>query len=224
MKKLLILLLLVFVACEIEYDGETKLIVKGVILDENNNPISNQNIKLFVSRESASIPFVFYLPSENNFIGKTKTNLSGEFIMAIPKPTNNYSEILLVINEDQNQYNRKQLRNIQIDDFENSELNIGIRKIYNTSNLVNLEVTINQTNFNKELIKIEYLGEIANEIEYLNPLEGSNLYYEKKKKVSKNQSLTIRYTLKNYSTNENEIVEDTILIDSSPVINYTLNF
>ena len=144
--------------------------------------------------------------------------------MAIPKPTNNYSEILLVINEDQNQYNRKQLRNIQIDDFENSELNIGIRKIYNTSNLVNLEVTINQTNFNKELIKIEYLGEIANEIEYLNPLEGSNIYYELNKKVSKNQSLTIRYTLKNYSTNENEIVEDTILIDSSPVINYTLNF
>ena len=59
---------------------------------------------------------------------------------------------------------------------------------------------------------------------YLNPLEGSNIYYELNKKVSKNQSLTIRYTLKNYSTNENEIVEDTILIDSSPVINYTLNF
>lgn len=224
MKKLLIILLLVFVACEIEYDGETKLIVKGIILDENNNPISNQNIKLFVTRESSSIPFVFYLPSESNFIGRAKTNLLGEFIMAIPKPTNNYSEILLLINDDANQYNKKQLRNIQIDDFENSELNILSRKIYNTSNLVHLEVTINQTDFSKELIKIEYIGNLANEVEYLNPLEGSNLYYELNKKVSKNQSLVIRYTLKNYNTNENEVVEDTILIDSSPLVNYTLNF
>lgn len=224
MKRILCLLLLVLVSCEIEYDGETKLLVKGIIIDENNNPITNHDIKLFVSRASASVPFVFYLPSESNFIGKATTDSNGVYTMVIPKPKSNFSEILMLINEEQNQYNQKQLRNIQIENFINYELNLGVKKIYDVSNLVHLIVTPNQINSNKELIRIEYIGEIVNEIEYLNPLETNYLYYEVNKKVRKNQNLVIRYTLKNYSTNADEIIEETIIIDASPTINYTLNY
>lgn len=224
MKRILCLLLLVLVSCEIEYDGETKLLVKGIIIDENNNPITNQDIKLFVSRASASVPFVFYLPSESNFIGKATTDSNGVYMMVIPKPKSNFSEILMLINEEQNQYNQKQLRNIKIEDFVNFELNLGVKKIYNVSNLSLLTVTPNQINSNKELIRVEYVGEVANEIEYINPLATDNLYYEMTKKVRKNQNLVIRYTLKNYSTNADEIIEETVIIDSSPVLNYTLNY
>ncbi|MFD2909340.1 hypothetical protein ACFSX9_11440 [Flavobacterium ardleyense] len=224
MKKIVILLLFVFTACEIEYDGETKLIVKGIILDDNNDPIKNKDIKLFVSRESASNSFVWSVPSESNFIGKAKTNSDGAFTLAIPKPKANYSEIIIVINEQQNQYNEKQLRNIQVDNFINYELNLGIQKIYDISNLALLTVTANRINTNKELVRIEYIGEVANEIEFLNPMEINYLYNEINKKVVKNQNIIIRYTLKNYATNVDEIVEDTILIDSSPLINYNLNY
>ena len=224
MKRILCLLLLVLVSCEIEYDGETKLLVKGIIIDENNNPITNHDIKLFVSRASASVPFVFYLPSESNFIGKATTDSNGVYTMVIPKPKSNFSEILMLINEEQNQYNQKQLRNIQIENFVNFELNLGVKKIYNVSNLSLLTVTPNQINSNKELIHIEYIGEVVNEIEYLNPLETNYLYYEVNKKVRKNQSLVIKYTLKNYTTNADEIIEETVIIDSSPVLHYTLNY
>lgn len=224
MKKILCLLLLVFVSCEIEYDGETKLVVKGIILDDNSNPIPNQDIKLFVNRESASNPFLWSVTSESNFIGKAKTNSDGGFVIVFPKPKSNYSEISVLINEEQNQYCEKQLRNITIENFINYELNLGTKKLYDFSNLVQLTVTPNQINSNKELIRIEYIGELANEIEFLNPLETNNLYYEMNKKVRKNQNLIIKYTLKNYATNTNEIVEETIIIDASPTINYTLNY
>lgn len=218
------MLLLVLVSCEIEYDGETKLLVKGIIIDENNNPITNQDIKLFVSRASASVPFVFYLPSESNFIGKATTDSNGAYTMVIPKPKSNFSEILMLINEEQNQYNQKQLRNIKVEDFVNYELNLGIRKLYDLSNLVQLTVTLNQINATKQLIGIEYIGELANEIEYITPLETNDTYSELHKKVRKNQNLVIRYALRNYATNTNEIVEETIIIDASPTINYTLNY
>lgn len=218
------MLLLVLVSCEIEYDGETKLLVKGIIIDDNNNPITNQDIKLFVSRASSSVPFVFYLPSESNFIGKATTDSNGAYTMVIPKPQSNFSEILILINEEQNQYIQKQLRNIQIENFINYELNLGVKKIYNVSSLSLLTVTPNQINSNKELIRIEYIGEVANEIEYINPLATDYQYYEMTKKVRKNQNLVIRYTLKNYSTNADEIIEETIIIDASPTINYTLNY
>ena len=48
MKKILILMLLVFISCEIEYDGETKLVVKGTVKNQDNQSISNQDVKLFV--------------------------------------------------------------------------------------------------------------------------------------------------------------------------------
>ena len=46
MKKILVLLVFIFTSCQIEYDGETKIVVKGKIVDGNNNPIINKEVNL----------------------------------------------------------------------------------------------------------------------------------------------------------------------------------
>lgn len=212
------------IGCEIEYDGETKLVVKGKLLNENNEAINNQEINLFVERSSSSIPFIFYLPSESNFIGKTKTNENGEYTMVIPKPTSNYSEIILTINDLENQYNKKQYRNIKIDNFINYEFNLGTTKLYQKTNLSYLNVTLNQITPYYQLQKIEYIGAFANEIEYVNPLEENYIYFETNVLVKKNQTVVIKYTVKNYSTNENLIFEQNVIIGNENETNYILNY
>jgi protocatechuate 3,4-dioxygenase beta subunit len=46
MKILLIILIFIIIACEIQYDGETKIILTGKIIDKTGNPISNKNIEI----------------------------------------------------------------------------------------------------------------------------------------------------------------------------------
>ena len=64
MKKFFILFVIILSSCAIEYDGETKIVVKGKVVDYNNNPIINKEINLFVSRNEIYFPLMFFAPSE----------------------------------------------------------------------------------------------------------------------------------------------------------------
>ena len=103
---------MIFSSCGIEYDGETKIVIKGKVVDSDNNPIINKEVNLFVIRESSGFPFIFYSPSEENNIGKATTNSKGEYIMVIPQPKNNFTEIIVETNSSNNSLNPKQYRNI----------------------------------------------------------------------------------------------------------------
>jgi hypothetical protein len=224
MKKILILMLLAFISCEIEYDGETKLVIKGTVKNQDNQSISNQDVKLFVSRNSSYLPFVFYYPSESNFIGTTSTDEFGNFTMVIPKPNKNYSEIIVEVNDDSNSLNAKRIVNIVTENFENFELNFGTFKLYSKSDLCQLNIRLNQINPENEILKIEFEGDIANEIIYYNQPEDYNYYYETNKNIKKNQTIILKYTVKNHLTNTTSIEENLIQIDNSNEINYTLNY
>jgi hypothetical protein len=224
MKKILILMLLAFISCEIEYDGETKLVVKGTVKNQDNQSISNQPIKLFVSRNSTYLPFVFYYPSEYNFIGTTLTDEFGNFTMVVPKPNKNYSEIIVEVNDDSNTLNAKRIVNIQTGNFLSYELNFGTFKLYSKSNLCKFNLILNQINLENEILKIEFVGDIANEIVYYNQPEDYNYYFETNKNVKKNQTIILKYTVKNHVTNTTSIEENLIPIDNSSEINYTLNY
>ena len=134
-------LLFLFISCGIEYDGETKLVIKGKILLENNLPLTNHEVKLFVRQEASGIPFIFFIPSETNFIGRATTNANGEYTMVIPKPKSNNNEIIVEINSNTT-FNKRQVRNIDIDDFSNFEILVATDKLYLRENLSQLFINL----------------------------------------------------------------------------------
>lgn len=225
MKKIIfILLVLTTISCEIEYDGETKLVIKGNVKNENSDVINNKEIKLFVTRNSSYLPFIFYYPSETNFIGKVFTDDSGNFTMVIPKPKNNFDEIIVEINDESNLLNSKRIVNIQTDNFNNYELNLGEFKLFNKSNLCHLQIIPNQINPENELLELSYEGDIANEIIFYNLPDAHSYYYEIEKKVSKNQTLLLNYKIKNYITNVISTQQTPIIIDNSNELTFNLNY
>lgn len=224
MKKILIVLFVLLTSCGIEYDGGTKIVVKGKITTSDNLPLENQEVNLYVSRDDAYIPFLYYSPSETNFIGKTLTNRNGEYTIVIPKPTNNFSEIIVETNSNSNNLNRKQFRNIQNSNFTNFELILPNSILFNKSDLTILSIELNNVNPENELKKIELIGILPNEIEFINSLENEEYFFDFNRLVKKNQTIVLRYTVFNYNTNATTIQDENIIIDGSNEITYTLNF
>ena len=221
---LLFFLLMISLSCEIEYDGETKIVLKGKITNQNNESIANQTIKLYVTRDATYVPFLFYYPSETNLIGIAKTNNLGNFTIVIPKPTSNYNEIILDINEDSNDFNSKKIVNIKTTDFNSYELNLNTTKLYYKADLCRLKITPNNVNPGNELLSINIEGEVANEISYFNLPEEYGYYYETQKNVLKNQTIQLVYKYKNYGTNTIISNQVSIPIDNSNMIEYTFNY
>ena len=224
MKKIIILLVLILSSCGIEYAGGTKIVIKGKVVDSDNNPIENKEINLFVSRESYGFPFLFYVPSEENNIGKAITNSMGEYTIVIPKPSNNFTEIIVETNSDLNNLNRKQFRNIQNSNFINFELVLPTSVLYKNSDLATLNVNPNNVNPSNELRKVEFIGILPNEFVYFNPIENEQDYIDFNRLVKKNQTIILRYTVFNYITNTSIIQDENIVINNSNQINYTLNY
>lgn len=224
MKKIIILLVLILSSCGIEYAGGTKIVIKGKVVDSDNNPIENKEINLFVSRESYGFPFLFYVPSEENNIGKAITNSMGEYTIVIPKPSNNFSEIIVETNSNSNNLNKKQFRNIQNSNFINFELVLPTSVLYKNSDLATLNVNPNNVNPSNELRKIEFIGVLPNELVYFNPIENELDFIDFNRLVKKNQTIILRYTVFNYITNTSIIQDENIVINNSNQINYTLNY
>jgi hypothetical protein len=224
MKKIVILLVFVLSSCGIEYAGGTKIVIKGKVVDSDNNPIENKEINLFVSRESYGFPFLFYVPSEENNIGKAITNSMGEYTIVIPKPSNNFSEIIVETNSNSNNLNRKQFRNIQNSNFINFELVLPTSVLYKNTDLATLNVNPNNVNPSNELRKIEFIGVLPNEFVYFNPIENELDFIDFNRLVKKNQTIILRYTVFNYITNSTIIQDENIVINNSNQINYTLNY
>lgn len=224
MKKIAILLFFsLFYSCEIQYDGDTKLVIKGKISDRNNIPLANKSINVYVSRESMSIPFVFYIPSESNYIGKATTDSNGNYTIVIPKPTN-FTEIIVETNDNSNDLNPKQFRNIQLSNFINYQYLVPNTKLYQKSSLTNLNVFLNNINPNIELLNIEYLGNIPNEMEMINPFVNTYGNFTLNLNVEKNQTIILKYTIKDHSNNTISVLQQNVTIDNSNSINYTLNY
>ena len=224
MKKLFLLLLVpLLFGCDIQYDGNTKLVVKGSVVDENNNPITNKVVNLYVSRTAFTFPFILYIPSETNYIGKATTDSNGNYVMVIPQPSN-FSEIIVETNDESNQLNGKQFRNINLSNFTNFQFTAPTSKLYLKSNLANLTVNLNNINSSTELLKLEYIGNIPNEIELINPLVEDYPNFIQNINVAKNQTVILQYKTINHLTNVTATNQVNITIDNSNTVNYTLNY
>src|SRR5690606_12386584 len=128
-------------ACSLIYDGESRLLIKGKILDENGNPMPNVNVSAHAKKDG----IMFFTPSENDLISYDLTDDSGNFEMMFPSPINE-DEIAVFINYDglNPTYSKTVFYNIQNSNFGNQELNLANNSLYEVEQSVELTIGFEQ--------------------------------------------------------------------------------
>lgn len=218
MKKIILLfVVLQLLSCDSRYDGDIRLQFTGKVIDENNNPIQNQQVTISAENESSEY--------NSNNVGFGKTDSNGNYSILIPAATRLNTYALEINNEFDGIYNMQLVNiryyNIKNSNFSNYKIELPISKLYLQSSLSNLEVTFNQTNANNAIQNVQYIGEIANEHIDFNPVFIENTNY---KRVKKNQIIEIKYQVKNTSTAVITTNSSFVTIDNSDNINHTINY
>ena len=143
MKKITLLICILFLvtSCEIQYDGETKIVVTGKLIDENGNPISNKNIDITIYSDDP------YTPSD--LISFGKSNQNGNFTLIFPAPTIDY-KFSISINNQINQTSEFQTKEIiaKRNNFENYKLDLDNIILYKKESITTLKLILNKTSTN----------------------------------------------------------------------------
>ncbi len=225
MKKIVILLVLIVSSCtsEIQYLGTEKVVIKGKLITENNLPIPNHKISVNIINNGNS--GLFGSNYENNLIAFGNTDSNGNYTFVFSKPSN-FDDIEITTNEEDMTYNSQKVSQFNMDNFLNFQFDAPTMKIFEKQNLTKLKITLNQQSSNTELRKIEYIGQVAEENIFVNNTPEFQYYQDIQlnKLVKKNQTLIVRSTKINYTTNATTITDENVIIDNSNLINYTLNY
>lgn len=190
---LIICILFCLTSCEIQYDGETKIVVTGKIVDENDIPLSEKDIEVTISGGG------FILPS-SDLISFGKSDQNGNFTLIFPAPKNG-NQIFISINDIINQTNEFQSKEIiaQKNNFENYKLNLNNITLYKNESITTLKLILNQTSTNKQLKDIKIEGKQPNNYIDLNPLQNNSDYLNTNYYVIKNQTVVLKYTIIDFS-------------------------
>lgn len=225
MKKIVILLVFILSSCtsEIQYLGTEKVVIKGKLITENNVPIPNHKISVNIIKDAGSGWFAS--DYENNLIAFGNTDSNGNYTFVFPKPSN-FDDIEITTNEEDIIYNSQKISQFNMDNFTNFQFDAPTMKIFDKQNLTKLKITLNQQSSGTALKKIEYIGQVAEENIRINITPETEYYQNIQlvKMVKKNQTIILRYTKINYTTNTTTITEENVNIDNSNLVNYTLNY
>ena len=225
MKKIVILLVFILSSCtsEIQYLGTEKVVIKGKLITENNVPIPNHKISVNIIKDAGSGWFAS--DYENNLIAFGNTDSNGNYTFVFPKPSN-FDDIEITTNEEDIIYNSQKISQFNMDNFTNFQFDAPTMKIFDKQNLTKLKITLNQQSSGTALKKIEYIGQVAEENIRINTTPETEYHQNIQlvKMVKKNQTIILRYTKINYTTNTTTITEENVNIDNSNLVNYTLNY
>lgn len=210
-------ILFLLTSCEIQYDGETKIVVTGKIIDQNGIPMQKKKIDITIYSDG------IYTPSDLISYGKSDQN--GNFILVFPVPKEDY-KFSISINNLINQTNEFQSKEItaQKNNFENYKLDLNKITLYKNESITNLKLILNKTSQNKQLKDIQIEGKQPNSYIDLNPIQNNSDYLVNFYDVIKNQTIVLKYTIIDYS---NSATPTTYSI-SIPIINdavtYTITY
>ena len=223
MKKIyIIFFVLIFYSCTIPYDLETRYIIETKLIDLNGNAIANEKFSIYVSTNISSS--IIYGGNSGETISNSISDENGNIRFIFPKPDVEYFTFLMENNSNGNYYH-KVISNIKEENFIDYKLNLNEIKLVKFDEITSLLIEVNQINQDKELRKIEIIGQVYNENEYLNPidvLENYN-YPQTYFTLLNNQNFTLKYTIYNYST---MLLEETLVnlnVTDQP-IEYLLNY
>ncbi len=220
MKRIALIFCILFLltSCEIQYDGETKMVVTGKIIDQNGNSLSDKDIEVTISGGG------FILPS-SDLISFGKSDQSGNFTFIFPAPKNE-NQIFISINDIINQASDFQSKTYIAtkNNFENYKLNLDEITLYKNESITTLRLILNQTSTNKQLKDIEIEGKQAKSLVDLNALQNNSDYLNTYYTVVKNQTIVLKYTIIDYSNAATPTIHSISIPINNDAITYTITY
>ncbi|GEP50872.1 hypothetical protein FNO01nite_15440 [Flavobacterium noncentrifugens] len=223
MKKILLFfILLAAVSCEtIEYDGQTRLVIEGKVVDKNQNPIPETTVRI-VAYNSA-----IYEKTED-LISFGTTDASGNFQLIIPAPKENGQFLSVQINTPENQNQQKFYNSILRKNFTDYKLRLDPVVLYPYGELTRLTVLTNQLNSSKAISDIRITAGIQSEDYFeFNPSPEDFISNEFYFRVLKNQMISVNYKVTDYSSGNAPVVNeyvDSFMVNSDDIVNHTINY
>lgn len=221
MKRIAVIFCILFLvtSCEIQYDGETKIVVTGKIVDENENPIPNKYIQIDVLDGPGLI-----LPG-SDLISFGKSDQHGNFTLIFPAPKDG-NRISISINDIINQFDEYQSKNIIANkmNFENYKLDLNNIILYKTESITALKLILNKTSTNKQLTDIKIEGKQPNSQIDLNPEQNNPDYLDTSFNVIKNQTVVLKYTIIDYSNTPTPTTNSVSIPINNDAVTYTITY
>lgn len=207
-------------SCEIQYDGETKMVVTGKLIDENGNSLPEKEIEITISGGE------FLLSPGDDLISYGKSDLNGNFTLIFPAPKNRNS-IYISINNLINQPDELQVKEIiaSKENFENYKLDFKNITLYKKESITTLSIILNQTSTGKQLKDIQIEGKQPNSYIDLAPIKNNpNYYLEQYFQVIKNQTVTLKYTVVDFSNALTPTTYSVLIPINNDAATYTITY
>lgn len=220
MKRITLILCILFslISCEIQYDGETKIVVTGKIVGENDIPLSEKDIEVTISGGG------FITPS-SDLISFGKSDQNGNFTLIFPAPKDDY-QIFISINDIINQASEFQSKTYITtkNNFENYKLDLNKITLFSQESITTLRLILNQTSTNKQLKDIKIEGKQPNSYVYLDPVQNNSDYLVNFYGVVKNQTIVLKYTVIDYSNSANPTNYSILIPINNDAVTYTITY
>lgn len=227
-----LIIILFFLGCQPrEFEKNTRILITGSVVDQNNSPIDSAAIQVFTDDEVGSIFNIFpFVPTANQIfnLASTRTNLLGEFSsVSLLNRSNNF-----IVSVEKNENYASYLFKTSFLDYTPDDLTLNLNPI-TLKEKSNFElIVINQNpasnitiTFNYEIpycAEIYEEGILQEEVSYCYPLETFTVSLQGED-FSRNFISTAGSSIQiNYSINSQpEIVETIILNQSENVVTIT---
>jgi hypothetical protein len=201
----------------VEYDGETRFVTKGIIVDNQGNPIPNIQVSIVNSGPSSNSYDISYTS------GIATTNANGEFICITPRATNTQETTIKINENGTNNLQRKSFERIQEIDYADYSINLPKIVLHPYSDVVTFAVSfVAVADSNLELKNYQIVQENQSNLIYNNPFlligQSTTIYstYYNQFSVKKNENLILKYTVFNKASGVIENFENTISVTEFP--------
>ena len=227
-KKLTLFIIAVCLAScnNIDYDGETRLVIEGNLRDETGAALANQQMEIIIQERNYEDQ---YTDQDQISYGSSDANGNFQFVIPAPKGDNNFVDINVYINNGNSVYQFKGVRAIRKSNFTNYKYSLKDLTIYKNDAIADLTIQLNPATDNRVLTALDIDGIRADTYIDINPLpedDTPGFDYENIFKVAKNQTVTLNYTVTDYSNPGTPVstnFSEPIVVTTANV-NYILNY
>ena len=213
MKRITLLLLpLILFSCSIEYDGKTRFIVEGKVVDSDGNPMKDIDIEITRGE------------SHGDLISYSTTDEGGHSLLMFPPPKNTRSTLAISIKPNDS-FLEKRLINIEKADFTDFVFDFGTVTLFKVEETTTFEVELQKINENTRIDDVTIDALTVEESVNFEESEEDLEYYETYFRVLKNQNFVLYYTVTDFSTNPATITDYTVdLSVGTEPLTYTINY